>query len=375
MALLFVLLTAAALSGWLPFLYIPGYRPTVMTTIPAERTTHCIGRYLVTLPSNFELRTGGWGDIELYYGLDKNFQRVYATVKPGRYTNEAFWKEVNKRRFELTDKINSETKGSILLHEQQIDTVSALLRRLGDEHYALSIKSELHVLVGQRYVILEQKSHSKDDDDITYEKADPAPAETRLKTIASRLLPYENAERAKPGFCMQGVLFDVGQDDETAIFRFRAKDMGDVFIDVDYHAVTGQPRQGVLERRREAMASYAPFRTSIGVMRERIVQLGGARAEESLTKTTHSPIQHFFNAERRDAEPRTLDRPYFGMTLKTGMRYYEPVPPGQTPPKGDDKSYYWPPDHAVVHEDGDSSLSDEQTLRLWDDIVASVRKR
>jgi len=374
-ALLLALVAAASLRGWLPFLYAPRYTPETMTAITTQRTTHCIGRYLITLPSNFELRTGGWGNIELYYGLDKNFKRVYATVREERYSNEAFWDEVNKRRFELRDMKNDETKGSMLLHGEQIDKVSALLRRLPDQESAGSIKSELHVLVGQRYVTLEQKSHSSDDNNISYKNADPAAAEARLRMIASKLLPYENAERAKPGFCMQGVLFDVGQDDERASFGFTANDLGGVVVDVDYHAVTGQPSEGLLARVKRADSDYPPLRNMIATLRERHTQLGDVPAEESLDKTSRSPIRHFFHIERRDAQPRTLDRPYFGIELRTGMRYFVPVPAGQQPPETEGESYYSAEDHEIVHPESDSVLSDEQVLRLWDEMLASVRKR
>lgn len=376
LAMLSALLFNALLRGWLPSIYIPEYKPNIMTTTSSLRTVHCVGRYLITLPSNFELITGGWGDIELYYGLDKNFETVYATVKPGLYTEERFWKEVNQRHFELKGTINAETKGSMLLNGEQLSSVSALLRRLPDEFYAGSIKSEVHVLVGQRYTTLEQKSYSNSQvlDNISYKTADPAKAEARLKLIGSKLLPYRHAERAKPGFCMQDVLFDVGQDDETAKFSFRSQDLGDAFLDVNYHAVTGQPSKGILERQEEALASYPPFRTSIATLRERKTQLGGESAEESLTKAIHPMTQHIFNIERRDGERRTLDRPFFGIRLTTGNEYEVPVEYDKRPPDTHNV-YYLPKNKTMVHREGAASLSDEQVLKLWNEIVASVRKR
>jgi len=355
--LLLALVAAALLRGWLPFLYAPGYSPKIMTTVTSQRTTHCIGRYLITLPSNFELITGGWGNIELYYGLDSNFQRVYATVKSGLYTNEAFWNEVNRRRFDLAGTTNDETKGPMLLHGEQLNTLSALLRRLPDEESAGSIKTEVHVLVGPRYVTLEQESYSKTEvlADINYKNVDPAPAEARLKTIASQLLPYQNAERAKPGFCMQGVLFDVGQDDETALFNFDAKDLPDTRLRVSYHAVTGQPSQSLSERAQYMYTVRPDFAGLIATVRERKIQLGGEPAEELLLKTTRPVTQHLFKIERRDDQPRTLDRPFFGITFGTGGEYDDA--------KGE------------RHGQGNSSLSDEQVLMLWDEVVASVRKR
>ncbi|MDP9878479.1 hypothetical protein J2W25_002540 [Variovorax boronicumulans] len=354
LALLLTLFAAASRLGALPFIYAPAYTPKTMTTIASQRTTHCIGRYLITLPTDFELITGGWGDIELYYGLDANFQRVYATVKSELHDYESFWKEVNRRQSELKGATNAATNGSVLLLAEQLGKLSALLRRLGDENYGLSIKTELHVLVGQRYVVLEQESYSKDEKNISYKNSDPAPAEARLKMIASKLLPYRTAERAKPGFCMQGVLFDVGQDDETAIFSFRAKSLPDIEIDVSYHAVTGQPREGILTRRKGESRIYPEFLSIIATAREGLGKLGGAPAEESLIKTTRPVTQHNFRIERRDAERRTLDRPFFGIALTTGNEY------GQSGKR---------------HSEDNASLSDAQVLSLWDEIVASVHKR
>lgn len=375
LSMLVLAVAAALLRGWLPFLYAPPYSPETMTPLTTQRTTHCIGRYLIDLPSNFELRTGGWGDIELYYGLDKNFQRVYATVKQGRYTNEEFWDEVNKRRFELQGTTNLKANGPMLLHGEQIDTSSALLRRLPAETSAGSIKSEVHVLVGQRYVTLEQKSHSQDENDITYLKADPGPAEARLKMIASKLLPYENAARAKPGFCMQGVLFDVGQDDETATFNFLTKDVPDVRVKVDYHAVTGQPRIGLYERIDEAQRRYPPLKLATFEFRRGDRPLAGLPAEELLSKVGLRSTSHNFMIERRDSAARTLDRPYFSVMLSTGNEYMVPVVDPSERPDNTAKVFYSPQDKAMVHRRGNSSLSDEQVLMLWDEVVESVRKR
>ncbi len=366
-------LAAALLRGWLPFIYAPSYRPETMTEIPALRITHCIGRYLVDLPVNFELQTGGWGDIELYYGLDKNFQRVYATAKPGRYSREAFWNAVNTRRFALRDTKNDETHGPMLLHGEQVDDSTALMRRLPDEESAGSIKSEVHVMVGPHYVTLEQESYSRDERDITYEKADPAPAEARLKMIASKLMYYERAERAKPGFCMQGVIFDVGQDDEVANFFFKAKEIPDLIFEVDYHAVTGQPSRGLQERNRDAFMVLPMLHTVMATLREGPAALGRLPAEEYLRKSVRPATHHYFDIERRDVEKRSLDRPFFALSLTTGNEYQVPVT-GEIP-RDTHKASYLPQEHAMVYRRGDASLSDAQVLTLWDGIVASVRKR
>jgi hypothetical protein len=277
-------------------------------------------------------------------------------VKLGRYTNESFWKEVNQRRFELQKLTNAATKGPMLLFGEQIDKSKALLRRLPDEDSDGSIKTEVHVLVGYRYVTLEQESYSKSEvlAELSYKNVDPSEAENRLKMIASNLLPYEKPGRARSGFCMQDVVFDVGQDDETAQFNFYAKDYPDVHINLSYHAVTGQPEQGVYDRVAQGIRQMPILGHASAVLRKGDRALGGGAAEEYLSKTIRPVTQHLFMIERRDSEPRTLERPFFGLTLSTGNEYGE----------GHD-----------VHRQDNSSLSDEQVLKLWDDMVASVRKR
>jgi hypothetical protein len=376
-----VLLCIAALAfalqrSWLPFLYIPTYTPKTMIAVSTQRTSHCIGRYLIDLPSNFELLTGGWGDIELYYGLAKEFKTVYVTVEPKPYSNAAFWDKVNERRFALMEEQNLETEGPMLLHGEQINATTALLRRLPDRVSAGALKTEVHVLVGTRHVILEEESYSLDDNATTYLKADPAPAEARLKMIASKLLPYQNADRAKPGFCMQGVLFDAGQDDERATFRFTAPDMGDVEIQVDYHAVTGLPVKGLLQRHDEAVRDTPGFGAGSTVMKRGKTLLAGQSAEELLQHAYYMFRQHRYEIEQRPAEPSTLERPFFSVELSTGNQYFVPMEPEAAKKVTQNTLvYYVESSREMLHKPNHSTLSDEQVMRLWTEIIASVRKR
>ncbi|MBO9513177.1 MAG: DotU family type IV/VI secretion system protein [Variovorax sp.] len=59
--------------------------------------------------------------------------------------------------------------------------------------------------------------------------------------------------------------------------------MGDVSVNVDYHAVTGQPKEGLFQRQREALSAHPSFRLQIAMLRERRMQLAGVPAEESLS--------------------------------------------------------------------------------------------
>lgn len=337
------------------------YTPAAMNPLPAETVTHCLGRYLIDLPKGFDLYTGGWGDIELYYGLDKNFKRVYASVQTDTYTPEEFIGAVRRRRDELDKEVNTAVKTPMLLHTEKIGDYAFLLRRHDSPDYDSSVKSEVHQLVGQRYVIFEQESYVTEEMYAIkprpagrYKLIDTAPAEDRLKMISSRLRPALDPERSVTGFCQQGVVFDVGQDDETATFRFFDRSRPDVHIDVDYHAVKGQSKDSLFER--ESVGDDARIRPLLNaggyvVMRKREITLGGMNAQELLTRFSRPIVQHLFGIATRTPQ-QSLSKPTIEINMRTGTT--NGVPSAKQTP---------------------SSLSDEQARKLWDDMVKSVRPR
>ncbi|WP_286557513.1 T6SS immunity protein Tli4 family protein [Variovorax brevis] len=335
------------------------YTLTTMNPIASERQTHCMGRYLIDLPKGFSLQTGGWGNIELYYGLDKNFKRVYATVRSELYTPDAFVKAVRARRDELQGAVNEEAKGPMLLKTEQLGEYAVMLRRHDKELYEGAIRSEVHQLVGQRYVIFDEKSYVPEsmalgDTPNKYTHVNTGPTEERLRMISKRLLPYIDATGAPAGFCQQGVVFNVGQDDEVSSFRFFDESRPDVHVEVDYHAVTGQPGEPLFDRG-SAVADQrilALFNKAGGVtLRKRETMLGGMPAQELLDKLSRPIVQHLFNIETRTAK-QSLQQPTLSLKILTG----------QTNGVPQDKQT-------------SSSLSDDQVIQLWDGIVRSVRPR
>ncbi|WP_295549090.1 T6SS immunity protein Tli4 family protein [uncultured Pseudacidovorax sp.] len=354
-ALLALTLTACSLISPIPYI------PTAMNPLSVETVTHCLGRYLIDLPKGFELYTGGWGDIELYYGLDKDFKTVNASVQPDTYTPEEFISAVRRRRDELNNEVNTAVKTPMLLHTEKIGDYAFLLRRHDSRRYDSSVKSEVHQLVGQRYVIFEQESYVteklyaiKPRPTDRYKLIDTAPAEERLKMISSRLRPALDAKRSVSGFCQQGVVFDVGQDDERSNFRFFDESRPDVHIDVHYHAVKGQPKESLFER--ESVGNDSRIRPMLNaggyvVMRKREITLGGMNAQELLSRFSRPIVQHLFGIATRMPQ-RSLGQPTIEITMMTGTTYG--VPDEQQTP---------------------SSLSDEQARKLWDDMVKSVRPR
>ena len=355
LTLAFVLLAAAAAlvaTGRTPF-YTPPYVPETMSTIPSERQTHCLGRYLIDLPEGFGQLSGHWGDIQLYYGLDKNFQRVYATVHPESFTPEQFEARVAQRLQELRETINTETKAPMLLHAERLPGAGAiLLRRMSDEDYDSALKSEVHRLVGDRYVEYEQESYDKKSEfgQLNYRNIDPAPAEARLKMIASKLRPQS---AGGPGFCFQGVIFDVGQDDEVATFKFRSTTVRDLRLSVHYHAVKGQPSEGLFERDSKYVSDA--LRAQVTILRQRHREIAGMNAEELLGIAGAREIaQQLFQIETR-IDKRSIARSTISVSLRTGAEIYEGT--------------------QRIRPEAASTLSDDQLFELWDPMIDSIRLR
>ncbi|MEJ8821643.1 T6SS immunity protein Tli4 family protein [Variovorax humicola] len=326
-----------------------------MATIPTERRTHCLGRFLIDLPADFRQISGPALTTEFYYGLDKDFETVYATVEPGLFTPEQFSTRGMARQEELERTINRKTQAPMLLHAEKIANDAVLLRRHDAEFYDNTIQSEVHQLVGQRYVRYQQKSYDEKSslESINFRNIDPKPAEDRLKQIAAQLRPWNPQSRdSQPGFCFQGVVFDIGQSDEVATFSFGSASIPDVWFTVDYHAVTGQPEEGLFDRMKRPMP--AALRGKIEYLGWNTRTVGGMNAEEVLAKATAPVVQHVFRTETR-TDKQNFAQPQMSIRLRTGASVME----------GDKE----------IKPEGESSISDAQALKLWSEAIASIRPR
>ena len=345
----------------------PSFTP--MATIPTERRTHCLGRFLIDLPADFQQDSGPALAIRFYYGLDKDFETVDATMEPELFTPEQFNARVAARYKELNETINRATKGPMLLHAEKIASGAALFRRHDTEFYDSSIKSEVHQLVGNRYVRYEQASYDSNSPlgSKRTRNIDPKPAEDRLKQIVGQLHPWNPQSReAQPGFCFQGVVFDIGQSNEATSFNFESGSAPDLRLEIEYNALAGQPSESLFSRARRP-PEPGPFRPridvpSIDVLRQSKQALGGMKAQEVLatapsenarTAGSQSAYQQVFMAET-DAKNQSVAQPYMFVLMITG----ESVTVGgkKIAPKG-------------------SSIPDLQALELWDQIFPSIRPR
>ena len=156
-----LLVAASLLSFWAyGRLCITFYKPEHMITLSGKIQTQCVGRYLVDVP--VELGRLGIQSSQFIYGLTRDFEEVTVDVKAEDFTRAQFEKTVQARADDLKRYTNN-WGTSKLLTQEMIDTPNGkalLLRYLNRGDVDARIKSELHILVGSRYVLLKSNSYN-----------------------------------------------------------------------------------------------------------------------------------------------------------------------------------------------------------------------
>ena len=354
-------LVAASVGGFNPY-WRPFYFGNHTMPTPNEYEWHCLGRYMLELPKGFQAHTEGtdrwYRMFTLFYGLDFDHKQVEGQVRDSNYNPESFAHRYRDHRNSLAQTVNARTKGSMLLHEEQIGERAFLLRRIEDDYTDIGAFTELHQLVGNRYVLLKAESFPRDHHVEPYlATVDFSDAENRLKSISSRLFRLTKATLSMPGFCFGGVVFDAGQDTERTDFDIRwvAQPAQPILLEVSYQ---GAMDAGTRESFYERIPDLAPeTRLKMRVLRDRTTTVGpGLPWHELLTRqhawravpdTRPQPV-HVLLGQHAYTQATTLDKPDFELRLILGEGGPEPVA---------------------------SPLSDAEALAMWDRIVRSIRQR
>ena len=227
----------------------------------------------------------------------------------------------------------------MLLAERSIYTPTGdavLFRRLeSDQGFVSTIVSELHALVGGRYVILLAESFppSAEGHDARYTRyklADPIVAENHLDMVARHMRRAADPEHAGPGFCLNGVLFnqrDSGVDEEKATFDFvtNGDEQPKLSFEVAMNGKHGFSKETLHKRMSRRMAAVRPypeqalareFRRSKSVRSGMPFQEWGG---ELYTVRSRSTEYSFLaqSSEAEDAE-RRFEHPAMSITMTSG---------------------------------------------------------
>lgn len=338
------------------------YHPENMTTLSGTTRTHCVGRYLIDVP----VEMGNFGaSAEFLYGLDASFKTVEVVVDSEDFTPDRFMRKTNARIDELNSKQNNDLKIPLLLAQEVWNTPhgkALMLRYLDNEIYSFAlVSSEVHMLIGGRYVLIRGKSTEDDYNDVksgrqSYKFINPKPLEDRLKVIAQNIKGYSNATQAPEGFCVAGVVMNdrtMGYDVETGGFGISIDSDKKLLPDTRFHirmqGQYGHEEENLLQRvdrvNLGVRAVLATQGAQLFVLRKGDRAINGMPGMEyaEAIHVTHSDVGFTMRAQTNlPKEKQSLQRPYIEFLLSFG----------QNKP---------------------SSLDQTRALKVWDTLIRTMR--
>jgi hypothetical protein len=367
------LLAIAGLLGLLGLiaygrLSIAFFKPEHRLSLSGKTQTQCIGRYLVDVPVEFGAINAN--SVELIYGLtmhDKS-KMVELEIKSDDYDRTRFEEDV-QASLDRIKKRRTDWGTSALLAQKVIDTPFGkawLLRHLDRTSHSIyaGMDSELHLLVGNRYVLLRGATHelpnpkpkaTKGKPLYTY--MDPMPTEDRLRKAAMGIKRYTDATRAPEGFCADGLVLNsktMGYDFESAGFRSNEDNqvLPDTFLDI---SINGQYDPLADHDRFNDMLSVHPvIRAILAVAGSHYMELrsgtstiaGMPAREYVLAVKENGIVSYQLMAQATLAEDQqNVHRQAFTITFGAGDDPHEKVSP----------------------------LDQDQVLNIWDAVFKSMR--
>lgn len=303
--------------------------------------THCVGRYLIDLPADFEQMLAS--DVELFYGLDKNFRKVNVKVLRSAGPQPSFDTIVNKRAAELAAEHHFKAASkSMLAFQQRPGENVALIRAYESPDMLGSYRSEYFSQHGAAVGVFAGR---------VYTDEQPDPIEAKILKVVERTSFVPSPDKAGHGTCLGPLLIDAGQDGERFVLAFRAKSVPDVLIEINMNSMLAKSDGGLLKRwdGKAGMLNKLDFQSS--TLRRGTVAVGGMPGEELLSKgKEHGHVVRGFTAEALQTKPATFSTPSLAISMNMG---------GQL----ESNDYV------------DASWSDESAMAIWDAIVKSIRPR
>lgn len=330
--------TALALAAWIFW-----RREIIMNekvTLPPMKTI-CVGRHLMALPSDLSLR----GDVDLVYGLDKNFKTVKVEVLRESGMTPTFDALVNKKVAELTAQSNEDVPSkNMLAGWRKIDEDTVLIRA----NTEISERGFFTALV----VVQRGAAVGLVTADI-FDHDKPEDIEAKALAVAKSISFVSDPEKAGKGTCLGPLLINANQDGEWISVSGRSASHPDVNVDIHVNSLVAESDGGLLKRVEEKSGPMAKMGMLFKPIRKGNVVIAGRPGEEFLEsdKDEQGKVFRLYNAETLITKPSTFSEPSFTFHLNMG---------GQLPNS----------DQYV-----DASFDEAQSLALWDSIIKSIRLR
>ena len=305
-----------------------------------ETRSVCVGRYVLEIPTHLKRQQkniDSRGDATFYFGRDENFTKVDATVLDAR-DKEAFQSVVLAREFELRQKKNFSTDGPMLVSRENVRPEVDVISSYASADSTEAVRLEVHALLGSSHVVLGETAYSTDA---------AATIQSRLVSMLLALRDSKDATRGEPGLCVGNIVFDLGNDyEEVEIAYAGGIDGTPVKLQLDINTFEQAEDEPALIERGEANLEGLGARPE--KLRAGSRMLAGDAGDEWLGAfVENGQRMHGFYAETRTRKP-TRESPKFQISLSTG---------------DEDAS------------DRTGGMDDGIAIALWDQILASSRKR
>ena len=295
------------------------------------KTTFCMGRFLIDMPAGSKIN-------------GENYKYDFIKIEPSKTVSfEDFDREMTKVEQDLKLAQHKSTKKSMLLQSSQPDKDTILLASWKTDFSTSEISIAGYRWVGGNSFLLR-----RDVDDDKQE-----PGMDRVREAISRLRPRaDNDIPAEPGFCFAGgFIANSRWRNEEASLDIDIAGHPDAFVSIWIYPIPSSRRDKPLLERAGGVAQFlGNLATSVHILRKGDRQLGSFKGQEYLASTPNSGgiRGHAFVWETQGEG--TLNTPAIKIELTTGHQ--------------DDKG-----------NPQKTSLTDEQAMKLWDDILNSFRLR
>ena len=290
-----------------------------------------MGRFLIDVPAGSTLSGG-------------NYKYDFIRIEPVKaMTNEEFEKEVGKREADLGSAKNKKTRQSMLLQSVQSENGARVLASWKSDASAAQIRvAGYRWINGTRYLFEDDVGGNKQEQGISSMQD----ALSRLRHRADTDIPTD------PGFCFAGgFIANTHWQNEEASLSIDIAGHPDAFVSVWIYPLASHKRDKPLLDRMGGMVQFlGNLATSVRVLRKGDRQVGPYPGQEYLATApgSNGMRSHAFVWETQG--DGTLDTPAIKIELTTG--YHDG--------KGNQQK---------------TSLTDQEAMKLWDDLLNSFRLR
>lgn len=312
--------------------------------LPTMRT-HCIGRYLIDLPEEYAMTSGS--ELTLYYGLGKDFERVFVQAPRQRGEQPELEKLVRKASSEFESQHHSETPArNRLALVKELDKNSTLIQAYKGANLLEYSRFQLYSRRGEAIVRLEGFNYPDT-------RRTPEYVENQLIRVAQNTRFAASPEQAGQGTCLGTAVIDAKQDGEVFMLVFKSQNHPDAIINIDMNSLTESGDGGLLHRVDSKAGLLRMLDFSSSTLRRGKRQIAGRAGEELLDSGKQDgKVERYFVAETLVTERSKMNRPVIAVSMSVG---------GLQDKKNGDYL--------------DPSLSEKESLAWWDAIVGSIRMR